>query len=149
MTARAIGINHVALPVGDIDEALEFYGKLFEFRLRGRNEHGAFIDLGDQFIALAKTDIDRHGHQAQHFGLVVDDRETLKEAMDREGIKPMEGGFLDILDPWGNRIQIVVYEDIQFLKAPEVLAAMGAGDLRKTQAAREELRAKGVRLDRS
>ena len=52
--ARAVGFNHVALEVGDIDEALAFYGHLFEVKLRGKTQTSAFIDLGDQFLALQK-----------------------------------------------------------------------------------------------
>ncbi len=144
MTAKALGINHVALCVGDLDEALDFYGKVFEFELRGRNDHGAFIDLGDQFIALMKTDIGSHRHREQHFGLVVDDKQAVVAALDKAGIERLDDGFLDFLDPWGNRIQVVDYKAIQFTKSPAVLKALGAGGLEKTQEAQEELAKKGM-----
>jgi catechol 2,3-dioxygenase-like lactoylglutathione lyase family enzyme len=140
---RVVGINHVALEVGDIDAALDFYGRLFEVRLRGRSETMAFIDIGDQFIALAvgrtqPEDADRH------FGLVVDDRAPLRRALEELGAEILPGRGLDFLDPWGNHIQVVEYRAIQFTKAPEVLAAMGLGSLEKSAAARQELAAKGI-----
>lgn len=141
---RLIGINHVALEVGDIDEALAFYGRFFDFELRGR--HGdkmAFIDLGDQFLALIagrRQPTDEH----RHFGLVVDDREGLRARLEAAGVDLLDEKRLDFLDPWGNRFEIVPYEDIQFLKDRAVLEALGAGELRKTEAARGELREKGV-----
>jgi catechol 2,3-dioxygenase-like lactoylglutathione lyase family enzyme len=141
--ARVVGINHVALEVGDIDAALAFYGRLFEVRLRGRSATMAFIDMGDQFIALAtgrtqSKDVDRH------FGLVVDDRAPLRRALEEMGAEIPPGRGLDFLDPWGNHVQVVEYRDIQFTKAPEVLAAMGL-DLGKSAAALKELADKGVR----
>lgn len=139
-----IGINHVALEVGNIDEALAFYGRFFDFTLRGRpSKQMAFIELGDQFLALSAgrrqlTD-DR-----RHFGLVVDDREGLRARLEAAGIELVDQKRLDFLDPWGNRIEIVPYEDIQFLKDRAVLDMLGAGELRKTEAAKQELREKGV-----
>lgn len=140
---RLIGINHVALEVGDIDEALAFYGRFFEFELRGHSKKMAFIDLGDQFIALSAgrrqpTDSDRH------FGLVVDDREGLRARMEAAGVEFVDDKRFDFLDPWGNRVEIVPYRDIQFLKDRAVLRALGADASRKTDAAREELRGKGI-----
>jgi catechol 2,3-dioxygenase-like lactoylglutathione lyase family enzyme len=140
---RLIGINHVALEVGDIDEALAFYGRFFEFTLRGRGEGMAFIDLGDQFLALSagrRQAKDEH----RHFGLVVDDREGLRARLEEAGVEIVSERRLDFLDPWGNRIEIVPYEDIQFLKDRAVLEALGAAGLRKTAAAREELSGKGI-----
>jgi catechol 2,3-dioxygenase-like lactoylglutathione lyase family enzyme len=144
--ARLVGINHVALEVGDIDEALAFWGRLFEFELRGRSERMAFIDMGDQFIALATGRTqpkDRH----RHFGLVVDDRASLKRALEEAGAEVLPSRGLDFLDPWGNYIQVVEYRDIQYTKAPEVLDAMHLGGLGKSDAARQELADKGVRTD--
>jgi catechol 2,3-dioxygenase-like lactoylglutathione lyase family enzyme len=141
---RLLGINHVALEVGDIDEALAFYGRFFEFELRGR--HGremAFIDLGDQFLALIagrKQPTD----DGRHFGLVVDDREGLRARMEAAGVEFVDEERFDFLDPWGNRFEIVPYESIQFLKDRAVLRTLGADTLRKTDAAREEMRAKGI-----
>lgn len=140
---KLIGLNHVALEVGDIDEALAFYGGFFDFTLRGRGEGSAFIDLGDQFLALT-TGRRQAADDDRHFGLVVDDREGLRARLEAAGVPLVSERRLDFLDPWGNRIEIVPYEDIQFLKARPVLAAMGAGGLKKTVAAREELSRKGV-----
>jgi len=140
--ARAIGFNHVALEVGDIDEALAFYGALFELDLRGRAGGMAFVDMGDQFIALAEGRTqppDRH----RHFGLVVDDKAAVRAALEREGVQIAPGRGLDFRDPWGNLIQIVQYDEIQFTKSDAVLDAMGL-ELGKTERALAELRAKGV-----
>jgi catechol 2,3-dioxygenase-like lactoylglutathione lyase family enzyme len=107
--ARAVGFNHVALEVGDIEEALSFYGRLFEFKLRGKSKDAAFIDLGDQFLALQKGRR-QPADDGRHFGLVVDDKEAVRAALEAAGIKPLPGRFLDFLDPWGNRFEIVGYE---------------------------------------
>jgi len=140
--ARALGLNHVVLEVGDLDQALEFYGKLFEFTLRGRSEHNAFIGLGDQFIqlTLGRTQVP---DTKRHFGLVVDDREAVRRAMERNGIKSINDR-LNILDPWGNRIEVVPYDDCQFTKAPQVLHGMGVPAIAKTAGAIEELRKKNM-----
>jgi lactoylglutathione lyase len=140
MKAKLVGINHVALEVDDVEAALEFYGRLFDFELRGRAGRMAFIDIGDQFIALAEGR--RQGPDDQrHFGLVVDDKEATLHAA-REAGAQVRGN--DFLDPWGNFVQVVAYEDVQFKKAPEVLRGMGLDGLEKTERAREELRAKGL-----
>jgi lactoylglutathione lyase len=143
--ARLVGINHVALEVGNIDEALAFWGRLFEVTLRGRSETMAFIDMGDQFIALS-TGRTQAKDADRHFGLVVDDRAPLRRALEEIGVEILPGRGLDFLDPWGNRIQVVDYPDIQFTKAPEVLDAMGLGQLDKTPAALDELARKGIRF---
>ena len=143
--ARLVGINHVALEVGDIDEALAFYGRLFAFSLRGRSRTMAFIDMGDQFIALS-TERTQAKDQHRHFGLVVDDRTPVRQALEALGVEILPGRGLDFLDPWGNRIQVVQYQDIQFAKAPEVLRAMQLGHLGKTEDALQELAEKGVRF---
>jgi predicted enzyme related to lactoylglutathione lyase len=140
---RLVGINHVALEVGDVEQALAFYGQIFEFALRGRGKGHAFIDMGDQFIALAETAAP-HRDAHRHFGLVVDDRSAVRERAQAAGAELLEGGFLDFLDPWGNRVQVVEYADLQFTKAPEVLRAMGL-DLQKSEQALKELAAKGIR----
>ena len=141
--ARAIGINHVALEVGDIDEALAFYGQLFDFTLRGKSATSAFIDLGDQFLALQKGRKQARD-DGRHFGLVVDDKEALRKALADAGVKPLPGGFLDFLDPWGNRIEIVAYENVQFSKATHVLRGMGLAHLSKNAQATKELVDKGM-----
>ena len=141
--ARLVGINHVVLEVDDVDEALDFYGRIFEFELRGRAGRMAFLDMGDQFLVLAggrtqPPDGDRH------FGLVVDDRERTRELLEGAGAELLGSRGLDFRDPWGNHVQVVEYSDIQFSKAPEVLAGMGMEDLRKSEGALEELREKGL-----
>ena len=140
---RLVGINHVALEVGSIDEALEFYGRIFDLELRGRGGRMAFIDIGDQFIALAEGRTqppDRH----RHFGLVVDDKEATRRALEEAGVEIQPGRGLDFRDPWGNHIQIVDYREIQFTKAPEILRGMGLDGLAKTEQALAELRNKGL-----
>jgi lactoylglutathione lyase len=142
--ARLVGINHVALEVGDLDEALAWYGRLFDFELRGRaGNHMAFIDMGDQFIALASGRV-QPSDQARHFGLVVDDKEAVRERLREVGTAVQAGGSLDFTDPWGNHVQVVAYRDIQFSKTPEVLRAMKLDGLSKSERALEELRAKGL-----
>ena len=141
--ARAVGFNHVALEVGDIEEALAFYGRLFDFTLRGKSADMAFIDLGDQFLALQKGRR-QASDDGRHFGLVVDDKEAVRRALKEAGIKPLPGRFLDFRDPWGNRIEIVGYDNIQFTKAPNVLRGMGLSHLSKNKSAIEELIGKGM-----
>ncbi len=141
--ARAIGINHVALEVGDVGEALAWYGRFFEFELRGRRETMAWIDLGDQFIALARGP-GQGPDQGRHFGLVVDGKEAVREALRAAGVDVSESGRLAFHDPWGNRVEVVDYADVQFSRTPEVLAALGLEGLEKTEAARDEMRAKGL-----
>ena len=140
--ARALGINHVVLEVDDLDKALEFYGAIFEFKLRGKSAHNAFIDLGDQFIqlTLGRSQVP---DTKRHFGFVVDDREAVKRSLDKLGVKSINDR-LNILDPWGNRIEIVPYDDIQFTKASHVLKGMGVDALEKTADAIDELRKKGM-----
>jgi lactoylglutathione lyase len=141
--ARAIGFNHVALEVGDIDAALAFYGRLFDFELRGKSKTAAFIDLGDQFLALQKGR-QQPADDGRHFGLVVDDKEAVRKALADAGIKPLPGPFLDFRDPWGNRVEIVGYDNIQFTKAPNVLRGMGLAHLSKNRKAIKELAEKGM-----
>jgi lactoylglutathione lyase len=140
---RLVGINHVALEVGDVDEALEFYGRVFDFELRGRVPGMAFIDMGDQFIALSEG---RHGppDAHRHFGLVVDDKEAARAALAEAGVEIRPGHGLDFVDPWGNRVQIVDYREVQFTKEDRVLSGMGLDGLEKSSSALEELRKKGL-----
>ncbi len=140
--ARALGINHVVLEVGNIDEALDFYGAIFELELRGRVEGRAFIDMGDQFLQLSENRTQEPDGQ-RHFGLVVDDREAVRRALAEAGVTLL-GKRLNFHDPWGNRIEIVSYDSIQFTKADHVLRGMGLGDIEKTPDAIAELAEKGM-----
>jgi catechol 2,3-dioxygenase-like lactoylglutathione lyase family enzyme len=141
---RLIGINHVALEVGDIDAALEWYGKIFEFSLRGRSARSAFIDMGDQSINFAHVPgLKANGVERRHIGFVVDDRSSVKARAEAAGATMVEGPFLDFLDPWGNRIEVIEYANIQFTKAPNVMRGMGLA-LEKNDSARKELADKGM-----
>jgi lactoylglutathione lyase len=139
---RLVGINHIALEVGDIDEALAFYGKIFDFTLRAKRPGNAFIELGDQFINLMQSGAEHHDWR-RHFGLVVDDRSRVRALVEAAGGELLPGPFLDFLDPWGNRVEVIEYANIQFTKAPHVLHAMGF-DLDKNENARRELAEKGM-----
>ncbi len=137
---RLVGVNHLALEVGDLDEALRFYGELFAFELRGRLPGMAFLDMGDQFLALAETaTAGEHADGERHFGLVVDDKAAAQAALDRAGVTVLAGRGTDFRDPWGNRIQLVDYRDIQFAKTPSVLAKLGLDGLTKTAEAQAEM----------
>jgi lactoylglutathione lyase len=140
---RLAGINHIALEVGDVEEALGFYGEIFEIELRGRVPGMAFIDMGDQFIALAEGR-SQPRDDSRHFGLVVDDKEAVRAALEEAGAEIVPGRGLDFRDPWGNRVQVVDYRDVQFTKAPEILRGMGLDDLEKSAEALQELREKGL-----
>ena len=140
---RLVGINHVALEVGDLEEALSFYGRIFEVELRGRAPGMAFIELGDQFIALSEGRT-QPPDQARHFGLVVDDKEAVRASLEEAEAEILPGRGLDFRDPWGNHLQIVGYGDIQFTKAPGVLRGMGLEGLEKRPEALRELREKGL-----
>jgi lactoylglutathione lyase len=141
--AKLIGFNHVAIEVGDIDKALEFYGRLFDVELRGRAPKMAFIDAGDQFIALAQGE-NSSPDDHRHIGMVVDDRRIVRRALREMGVEIMPGRGLDFLDPWGNHWQVVDYSEIQFTKALEILKGMGQEGLKKSEKALEELRSKGL-----
>ncbi|CAN5912128.1 hypothetical protein BH23ACT11_BH23ACT11_05070 [soil metagenome] len=147
--ANLLGFNHVALEVGDLDEALEFYGKLFEVKVRGRHSRMAFIDAGDQFLALSEgrtQQPDAH----RHIGLVVDDRESVRQALEDTSAKILRStpdGGLDFLDPWGNYWQVVEYANVQFTKASQILEGMGVTGLEKSENALAELRSKGMTPD--
>ena len=143
--ARFLGLNHVALEVDDVDAARAFYGRLMAFEDGGR--HGtemAFLDAGDQFLALATT-AEPGADAERHFGLVVDDRAALERALREAGVAVLPGRGLSFRDPWGNRVQVVQYDEIRFTKAPEVLRGMGVDGLTKTAAARAELEPAAVR----
>jgi catechol-2,3-dioxygenase len=146
--ARLVGINHVALEVGSIEEALAFYGRLFEFSLRGRSAKIAFIDMGDQFINLSEGRTQRPDED-RHFGLVVDDKEKVRQRLKEAGVKTLSGRGVEFRDPWGNRVQVVEYANIQFIKRKAVLEGMGCADLHKSPAAIDELSRKGIALKES
>ncbi|MGH2961533.1 MAG: VOC family protein [Solirubrobacterales bacterium] len=141
--ARLVGINHVALEVGDLEQGLEFYRRVFELELRGRVPGMAFLDMGDQFIALSEGRT-QPPDGARHFGLVVDDREAVRAALADAGAEVLGGRGLDFRDPWGNHVQVVEYGDIQFTKAPNVARGMGIAGLEKSPDAVRELREKGL-----
>jgi len=138
-----VGINHIALAVGDVDEAVDFYARVFDLTLRGRSARMAFLDMGDQFLALAEGEdpvVDRQ----RHFGLVVDDRESVRRALKEAGIDEEPSRGLRFRDPWGNLVEVVQYSEVQFTKAPPVLGGMGLAGLGKSEKANEELREKGL-----
>jgi len=137
---RPVGINHVALEVDDVEGAIAFYSRLFDIRAIERAGGGAFLNLGDQFIALFPPG----AGEDRHFGLVVDDKERAREVLAEEGVELLPGGRLDFRDPYGNRVQVVQYDQIQFLKSPGVLHALGRPELRKSDAAMRELRENGL-----
>ena len=143
MSVRLVGINHIAFEVFDLDETLAWYERYFDVRLRGRRGTMAWIDLGDQFIALQKGRT-QPADDGRHFGLVVDDKEAVREALRQAGVVVQPKGSLDFADPWGNRVQVVDYREIQFSKADAVLRGMGLDELSKTREALEELREKGL-----
>src|ERR1700724_955009 len=138
-----VWFNHIALEVGDIEETLAFYERLFRFELRGKSETMAFIDLGDQFIALQKGRR-QPADDGRHFGLVVDNKEAARNALKAAGVTLLDGLFLDFRDPWGNRVEIVGYDNVQFTKAPNVLRGMGLTHLAKNEKAKKELAKKGM-----
>ena len=138
--AKLVGVNHVALEVGDLEAALTFYGRIFDFELRGRAPGMAFIDMGDQFLALSEGR--RQGpDEGRHFGLVVDDRQSVRAAAEAAGARILPGHGLDFLDPWGNRIEVVAYRDVQFSKIGGILSRLGV-DPAKTAEAEAQLRKK-------
>jgi lactoylglutathione lyase len=141
--ARLVGINHIVLEVDDLDAALDFYSAVFEFELRGRAHGMAFLDMGDQFLVLAEGRV-QAPDGSRHFGLVVDDRRHVRRLAEQAGAELLPGPGLDFRDPWGNRVQVVQYSDIQFSKRPSVLVGMGLDELRKSPSALAELREKGL-----
>jgi len=143
--AQMVGINHVALAVGDAEAALAFYESIFDVSVRGETDSAVFLDMGDQFLALSESDDAGESTDAhRHFGVVVDDTDLVERRLADEGVEVLDTRGLDFRDPWGNRIQVVAYEDIQFTKADHVLAGMDASDLEKTDSAVAELAEKGM-----
>ncbi|MBY0475511.1 MAG: VOC family protein [Nitrosomonas sp.] len=143
LKACAVGINHVALEVGNIDEALEFYNGFLNFEIHDKSDTQAFIYFGDQFINFTRYS-DRKPDEKRHFGIAVDDKELARRSLEEMGVKLLSGSFLDFLDPWGNRVEITTYINIQYTKADHILRGMGLSHLRKTEQALAELRAKGM-----
>lgn len=141
--AKAVGINHIALEVGDIDAALEFYGQFLDFEITRRSETAAFIYFGDQFINFAKGRRQAPDDQ-RHFGIAVDDKALARELLEQMGVEFLDSRFLDFLDPWGNRVEITTYTDVQFSKTEGVLAGMGLTHLEKSEKAKAELRKRGL-----
>jgi catechol 2,3-dioxygenase-like lactoylglutathione lyase family enzyme len=141
---RLVGINHVALEVGDLEQALEWYGRIFELEVVREPEFPqmAFLQLGDQFLNLTEGR-SQAADTRRHFGLVVDDKQATREALEAAGAEIVPGRGLDFLDPWGNRVQVVAYGDIQFSKTPEVMRGMGL-ELPKSEQALAELRQNGL-----
>ena len=146
---RLVGINHVALEVGNVEEALSFYRAVFDLELRGsrQDETGrmtmAFLDMGDQFLAISEGRR-QPADDGRHFGLVVDDKEAVRAAVDREGLRRVPGRRLDFYDPWGNRFEVVAYGDIQFDRVPGVKRKLGIEDLPKSDSAQKEIRDRGL-----
>jgi lactoylglutathione lyase len=141
--ARMVGINHVALEVGDVEEAVAFYGSLFALRAVDREPGMAFLDMGDQFLALSEGRT-APPDDARHFGLVVDDKELVRATLAARGIAVEPGRRLNFRDPWGNLVQVVDYRDIMFTKAPAVAAGMGLDGVAKRDGALAELRDAGL-----
>ena len=146
MPVRAIGVNHIAFEVHDLDQTLEWYGRYFEFELRGRRGGMAWIDLGDQFIALSEGGPETPD-RSRHVGLVVDDKEALRAILLEDGREVAPSGSLRVRDPSGNLLEIVDYRDVQFSKTPAVLRAMKLAGLQKNERALDELRGKGIDPD--
>lgn len=144
--ARLVGLNHVALEVGDVDQALDFYGRIFEVELRGRAGQSAFVDMGDQFLALVEGCSAQAADSGRHFGLVVDSKETARAALAAAGVEVSPPPHVRFQDPWGNNVEVVEYGDVQFTKAPGVLRGMGLEGLGKSERAIHELRQKGLEL---
>jgi catechol-2,3-dioxygenase len=141
--ARAVGINHIALEVGDIGEALAFYGSFIDFEIERQNGTAAFIYFGDQFINFA-LGREQGPDDRRHFGIAVDDKELVRETLEKMGVELLDSRFLDFLDPWGNRVEITTYTKIQYTKADHILKGMGLGHLSKTEDALAELRKKNM-----
>ena len=141
--AVAVGINHIALEVGNIDEALAFYSRFLGFEIQDKNDTQAFIYFGDQFINFIKHS-NRKPDEKRHFGIAVDDKELARRSLEAMGVTLLDGPFLDFLDPWGNRVEITTYTNIQYTKADHILRGMGLSHLAKTVQALAELRAKGM-----
>lgn len=140
---HAVGINHVAIEVGDVGDAIEFYGQFLDFQVEEQNDEMAIVYFGDQFINFIRN-TDRKPDQMRHFGIAVDDKPLARRTLESMGVKLLDSRFLDFLDPWGNRVELTTYTNIQYTKANHVLRGMGLGHLSKSDEALAELRAKGM-----
>jgi lactoylglutathione lyase len=128
--ARLVGINHVALEVGSLDEAIAWYRQFFEFDvdLSERDIGMAFLQMGDQFIALSENG-EPHVDRERHFGLVVDvDKPTIRAALEAAGVEVTPAPNCTFRDPWGNAVQVVFYDDIKFEKTERWLRDVGLAD---------------------
>ncbi len=143
LKAHAVGINHVAIEVGDVGKAIEFYGRFLDFEVDEQNDEMAIVYFGDQFINFIRNP-DRKPDQMRHFGIAVDDKALAKRALEAMGVKFLPSRFLDFHDPWGNRVELTTYTNIQYTKADHVLRGMGLGYLKKSDEALKELQAKGM-----
>jgi len=141
--ATAIGINHIALEVGNIAEALAFYGSFLNFTITSQSEDAAFIYFGDQFINFSKGRT-QTPDEKRHFGIAVDDKELVRNTLTKMDVALLGGRFLDFLDPWGNRIEITTYTNIMFSKTTTILRGMGMDHLQKTDEALSELDKHGL-----
>ena len=141
--AHAIGINHVAIEVGDVAAAIEFYGRFLDFQVEEQNDGMAIVYFGDQFINFIRN-TDRTPDQMRHFGIAVDDKPLARSTLEAMGVQLLDSRFLDFLDPWGNRVELTTYTNIQYTKADHILRGMGLGHLSKSDEALAELRAKGM-----
>ncbi len=146
--ARAVGINHVAIEVGDIGAAIEFYGRFLDFTVEERDDEMAIVYFGDQFINFARN-ADRKPDQMRHFGIAVDDKALARQTLEEMGVTFLNSRFLDFIDPWGNRVEITTYTNIQFTKAEHVLRGMGLEHLKKSDEALAQLKAKGMAPNRN
>jgi lactoylglutathione lyase len=138
-----VGVNHVALEVADLDAALAFYGTVFDFELRGRVPGMAFLDMGDQFLAISEGRRQPPDDE-RHFGLVVDDLDVAREALAATGVELLPGRGVSFRDPWGNRVELVGYRDVQFSRTPGVERVLGIDAVEKTADARREIRDRGL-----
>lgn len=138
--ARLVGINHVAVQVGDLDGMVAFLGQLVDrVELRGRSGNMVFVDMGDQFLALEEA---AQPVAAGHYGLVVDDQAEVVSRARGAGARMV--GDNSFFDPWGNHWQVVDYREVQFTKTDRVLEGMALAGMEKSERALRELRGKGL-----
>ena len=143
---RLVGFNHVALEVGDIEEALAFYGRLFAFELRGKSDTMAFIDLGDQFIALQKGR-QQPADDGRHFGLVVDDKEAARKTLEAAGVACLTVRSSISAIPGATASRSSATTTSSSPRRRNVLRGMGLAHLTKNASAKQELAEKGMALE--